>query len=159
MACIGILERGHSFSDSVGEAFASCGIQTHDILPVSEGKSYDAVIISTNPPEHICPCNANILITPDCIGAKNISSLTSKSVVSYGLCKKNTLTVSSLIGTRLVVSLQCDITTMQNGTVGEQEFCIDIEHADGIDNFLGIVAALLVSDISPETISRAVFDF
>ncbi len=159
MAHIGISERGHGFSDYLGAALSSFGVCGADIAPLAADESYDAIIISTEAPDTIPECNTDILIIPDCMSAKSISRVSAKSVVSYGLCKKNTLTVSSLIGTRLVVSLQREITTILNSTISEQEFCIDIEHADGIDSFLGIIAALLIADISPETISRVTFDF
>lgn len=152
MACIGILDKSCGTSAALEASLRRCGIGNVRIESAHEGKSYDAVLIGTDPPE-ICTCNADILIVADCISARKILPLKAKSVISYGLCQKDTVTVSSLINKRLVISLQREIPTLLNHIVSEQDFCIDIKCTDIIDSTLGIIAALLVSDVSPETIS------
>ncbi len=153
MACIGILDKNRSISDVLKASLYECGICNVTVESALEGESYDAVLIGTDPPE-ICTCNADILIVADCISSHRILPLTAKSVISYGLCQKDTVTVSSLINERLVISLQREIPTFLNHIVSEQDFCIDIKSADAIDTTLGIITALLVSDVSPETISN-----
>ncbi len=159
MARIGVLEHGQSISDYLRAALTYFGVQSAEIFSACDGESYDVVVIGIDAPFDIPTCDTNILIIPDCINATGISQLTANSVVSYGLCKKNTLTVSSLIGSRLVVSIQREISTICGDNVGEQELCINIQNFDSVDMLLGIITTLLVADISPEAISKGMSFF
>lgn len=117
----------------------------------------DVLLIGTHPPLHTRYTSAKTLIAPDCVNVDSLSGFSAKNVVSYGLCKKNTVTVSSLIGNRLVVSLQRELPTLYGDRLLEQDFCVNLLHAENADSVLGTVALLLVCGVPPHEISELSF--
>lgn len=98
---------------------------------------------------------ADIVIVPDICSVSTISQLKPKSVVTYGLSCKNTVTVSSLIEERLVVSIQREIVSLSGKRIIEQEFSIVLENLNKIEALLASISLLLLLDVSIDEIKHA----
>jgi len=91
--------------------------------------------------------NANTVIVPDICSISTIKQLAPKSVVTCGLSCKNTVTVSSLIENKLIVSIQREIVSLYGNKISEQEFSIDFKEIDQIEAILAAISVLLLIDI------------
>ncbi len=145
--------------------------KTNKLLPVIQSKVnsshfslekancstlFDCIIIG-EPPFELKKIHAKIAIAPDYILSDAIAPDSFENIITYGLCKKSTLTASSLIGERLVASLQREISTVSGEKIDEQEFFVTTKHAENSDEILGIVALLLVLGMEPCEISKLCF--
>ena len=101
--------------------------------------------------------SAKIVVAPDTLNPSLIQTCALHHVVTYGLCRKNTVTVSSLIDGKLVVSIQRDIVTLSDAHVDEQEFHVGLNNPDAADAVLAVVTSLLLLDVSIEQISALTF--
>ncbi len=117
---------------------------------------FDCIIIGETP-FALNEINAKIAIAPDYILSDAIAPNSFENIITYGLCQKSTLTASSLIGERLIASLQKEISTLSGEKIDEQEFFVTTKHAENSDEILGIVALLLVLGIPPSEISKLCF--
>lgn len=97
-------------------------------------------------------CNATRAIIPDTFRPNDFRF--AENVITYGLCHKNTVTVSSLIEDDLVISIQREIPTLCGGIVDPQEFHIKLAPFGEIEDALAVVATLLVFGVTPEKISK-----
>lgn len=158
MACIGISESGNHLVFALKRALGALGYNDIGVRLADSSGTFDAVLIGNPPPKSRDRFTTNVLIVPDCMDASELSPLLASSVISYGLRRKNTVTASSLIGTRLVVSVQRDIPTVDGGTIGEQELIVTVNHSEHSDEILGIAAALLALGIPAEEISTLTFN-
>lgn len=71
------------------------------------------------------------------------------SAVSYGLGRRNTLTLSSMEGGSVSVALQRELLTLSGQTVERQEWVLPFDHAQETpEEFLCQVGALLLLDES-----------
>ena len=127
------------------------------VMLICQNEAYDVALVGINPPKNHLTFSSDILIVPDCINADELPSEISDKVISYGLRKKNTVTASSLIGNRLVVSVQRSIPTPSGNTVEEQEIVVNMKTPDRADDILGIISALIVVGISSDELSSFVF--
>lgn len=180
MLCIGIYQKS---SNDLAKVLCSalsacdfdiifCGNRLIDIpnndknIPVAviAGKNLDFV----NTPADICIIesgydgtirlpSASIAVVPECCDIEKVNALEPKSVVSYGLCCKNTVTVSSLIDSSLVISVQREIVTLSGTRIVEQEFSVEIRSTDRVDAVLAVVSALLIADVPIEQIKQIQF--
>lgn len=157
MAEIGVSEGRSNFIFSLKSALNQLGLQKNGIRTVQNGDVFDAVLIGNPPPREKHQFDSQLLIVPDCIDADKLAHLPKKSVISYGLRSKNSVTASSLIGKRLVVALQTTVPTISGRTVEEQEFPISVRDEGQSDKILGIVSTLLTLDIPVEEISKICF--
>ncbi len=129
-------------------------------LPLSDDFKFvydgtcDVLLIGTEPPLRTKYTSAKTLIVPDCINVDSLFGFSAGNVISYGLCSKDTITVSSLIGNRLVVSLQRELSALSGEVIPEQDFCISISDAENADSVLGTVGLLLVCGMPPDKISE-----
>ncbi len=100
---------------------------------------------------------ADTVIVPDICSVSTISQLNPKSVITYGLSCKNTVTVSSLIQSKLIVSVQREIVSLGKNRIVEQEFSIDLKNSNQIEALLASISILLLLDIPVETIKHIDF--
>lgn len=132
----------------ISEAFKESKVA----IECTHGSSCDICLLSSaGTPTHT---DAKILIIPD---TKQISTLNAQEVISYGLCCKNTLTVSSCIDNTLVISLQRKIRTLGDASIEEQDFSVKISDPDEPEMILAAIATLLVSDVPINVISSLPF--
>ena len=157
MACVGVLSSENNALFSLKRSLCALGYPEHIVRIANRCNSFDAVLIDNPPPGRHDTFTSKILIVPDCMDASAIPECFSDSVISYGLRKKNTVTVSSLIGERLAVTVQRQIPTANGNVVAEQEFPINITHGENSDKALGIISTLLVLDVPPDKIAKITF--
>lgn len=100
-----------------------------------------------------CSSSSRIVISPD---AKSISTDASE-IITYGLCCKNTLTVSSYIDNTMVLSLQRAVLTLNGTEIEVQDFPVTITDPDEPEVVLAAVATLLACDVPVERISSIPF--
>ncbi len=105
------------------------------------------------------PITSNIVIAPDSLKRDIFSSISANSLISYGLCRRNTVTASSLVGSKLAVSLQRKITDIRGQVLEEQELMVNIENGEFAEETLGIVSLLLALGVSSRDISKLHFSF
>lgn len=98
-------------------------------------------------------CNTKILITPN---SKEIKT-TASEIITYGLCCKNTLTISSFIENNMVFSLQRAIRSIGGRRVEVQDFPAIISDADELEVVLAAVSVLLAADVQITKISSLPF--
>ncbi|MBR5478850.1 MAG: hypothetical protein IKU84_01575 [Clostridia bacterium] len=111
----------------------------------------DVCIFSASTPNSMC--TSKIAISPD---AKNIST-DAVEIITYGLCCKNTLTISSYIENRMVISLQRSVKTLNGNEVEVQDFPVIISDPDEPELVLAAVATLIVCDVPISQISKLPF--
>ena len=120
--------------------------------PYDSEIQFDLCVFEQNFSRRAHVCNATRAIIPDTFHPNNLRL--AEHVITYGLCHKNTVTVSSLIGDDLVISIQREIPTLCGGTVDPQEFHITLAPFGEIEDALAVVATLLVFGVTPEKISK-----
>lgn len=77
------------------------------------------------------------------------SRVRAASAVSYGLGRRNTLTLSSMEGGNVAVALQRELVTLSGRTVEGQEWVLPYDrHRETPEEFLCLVGALLLLDQS-----------
>lgn len=116
-----------------------------------ERKSADIAILSDASTAK--SCNSKIFITPN---SKTIKT-TASEIITYGLCCKNTLTISSFIENNMVLSLQRTIRTITGKQIEAQDFSITVSDKDEPELVLAAVSLLLVADVPIYEISRLSF--
>ncbi len=96
--------------------------------------------------------NATRAIIPDSFRPEDLGPM--ENAITYGLCHKNTVTVSSLIGNDLVISVQREIPTLSGDPVDPQEFHIKLAPFGDVEDALAVVTTLLAFGVTPEKISK-----
>lgn len=102
---------------------------------------------------------ANLVIVPDYLDRDLLEAFSAKNIISYGFCQKNTVTASSLIKSRLAVSLQRKMPDIYGKVIEEQEIVTSLPQSDMAEDALGFTAALLALGTAPEQISRMRLSF
>ena len=97
---------------------------------------------------------SKLIIVPDCLDRDLLSSFSGSTLISYGFCRKNTVTASSLVKSRLAVSLQRKISDIYGKVIEEQELIVSLHESQQPEDALGLVSALLALGIAPERISK-----
>lgn len=97
---------------------------------------------------------ASYVIMPDISGISTIKQLCPKSVITYGLSCKNTVTVSSVIRNNMVVSIQRELVTISGARIDAQEFPVSLQDINNVDSALASVALLLQLNIPIEKIKK-----
>ena len=173
MPCsIGIYQKTNSsFSDTVSDALRACGI---DVCPCGNGRRHEPCGIALYTadcaalfPDFLDICvlesahrisnsfpRAERVIMPDICSVAAISQLAPKSVVTYGLSCKNTVTVSSLIKGRMVVSIQREIVSVSGHRTVEQEFSMAAPDCGAVEATLASAALLLMLDVPIDTVKN-----
>ncbi len=100
---------------------------------------------------------ADTVIVPDICSVSTISQLKPKSVITYGLSCKNTVTVSSLIQSKLVISIQREIVSLSKKRIIEQEFTTSLKNSNQIEALLASISLLLLLDIPSDMIKNMEF--
>lgn len=98
-------------------------------------------------------CDAKILIIPN----SKVIKTTASEIITYGLCCKNTLTVSSFIENNMVFSLQRAIRSIGGKRIDVQDFPAIISDADEPEVVLAAVSVLLAADVQIAKISSLPF--
>ena len=98
-------------------------------------------------------CSSKIVISPD---AKKITT-DANEIITYGLCCRNTLTISSYIDDKMVLSLQRAVKTIGGNEVEVQDFPVIISDPEEPELVLAAVATLIASDVPIEEISMLPF--
>lgn len=114
---IGIIGEGdRSFIDAARERFSGRPVI---IEPVSENGGYDAVLVLPDArlPESGLKCR--ILVIPE---NTSVSGPKAKTVVSYGMSQRNTVTLSSTEDHDHVIALQRDVPSLKDTLIQRQEF-------------------------------------
>ena len=176
---VGIYQnKNSSFSDIICTSLSHFGVKTKqcanekepDISTDANSLSVYSVECAALLPDHLDICilesgyeksnsfpQANTVIVPDICSVSTINQLNPKSVITYGLSCKNTVTVSSLIQSKLVISVQREIVSLEKKRIVEQEFSIDLKNSSQIEALLASVSLLLLLDVPIETIKHAEF--
>ena len=123
------------------------------IITNPSGFKTDVALISNTFSQKTFPIKSDITIIPDSLDKDILSLISAKNVISYGLCTKSTVTASSLIGSKLGISLQRKIPDVHGHILDEQELFVDIAGDVQTENALGIVSTFLVLGKPPEDIS------
>ncbi len=97
---------------------------------------------------------SELVIVPDSLDRDLLSAFCAKNLISYGLCRKNTVTASSLVKSRLAISLQRKMADIYGKVIEEQEMIISLKETEQPEDALGLVSALLALGIAPERISK-----
>lgn len=146
MLKINVLQNdGELLKQVIANAFEECKTD------VEFGLDADLSIFTANTPKSTC--SSKIVISPD---AKNIST-DANQIITYGLCCKNTLTISSCIGGHMVLSLQRSVITLSGSEIEVQDFPITVSDPDEPEVVLGTVAALIACDVPISEISKLPF--
>ena len=130
------------------EAFKECGYDAEILL-----NSGDADICVLTSECNVKSCNSKIVILPNSMAISTNAS----EIITYGLCCKNTLTVSSCIGNNMVFSLQRTILTHSGARVDVQDFPATLSDPDEPELVLATVAVLLAADVPVSQISLLPF--
>ncbi len=176
---IGIYQKKNSsFSDIICTSLSQFGVditlRTNDkenrFLDDNNSLSVYAVECVALLPDHLDICilesgyeksnsfpQADTVIVPDICSVSTINQLNPKSVITYGLSCKNTVTVSSLIQRKLIISIQREIVSLSRNRIIEQEFSIDLKDSSQIEALLASVSLLLVLDIPVEQVKHIDF--
>lgn len=75
--------------------------------------------------------------------------LKADSAVSYGAAAKNSITVSSLEGDKIVLAIQRELVTVSGAVVERQELVLPFPAGTDSDRFLCLAGALLLLDVPP----------
>lgn len=173
---VGIYQnKNSSFSDIICTALSQFGVKIRQCTNEKEPNlSTDGNFLSVYSvecaallPDHLDICilesgyeksnsfpQADTVIVPDICSVSTISQLNPKSVITYGLSCKNTVTVSSLIQNKLIISVQREIVSLEKKRIVEQEFSIDVKDSSQIEALLASVSLLLLLDVPIETIKH-----
>lgn len=89
-----------------------------------EGKSYDAVLLMPDMGTQSFTISCNVLVVPDESSIKNVEA---KSVVSYGMSQRNTVTLSSTQELCKVIALQRDVMSLDGKLILRQEFPLECD--------------------------------
>lgn len=119
----------------------------------------DIALISSSFSKKVFSIKSNIAIVPDSLDKNLASEISANNIISYGLCRKNTVTASSLIGSKLGISLQRKIPDVFGHILDEQELIVNIDDGAHTEEALGVVSALLALGICPENISDSLLSF
>ena len=109
---------------------------------------FDIVLISPNTTSS-GTFHTNLLIAPESINIRALEASDFKNVISYGLCRKNTITMSSLSEKRLTVAVQRKIPICSSRTIDEQEISRLLIPDLSIEENLGIIATLIAIGVLP----------
>ncbi|MEG2858226.1 MAG: hypothetical protein RR994_06370, partial [Clostridia bacterium] len=104
-----------------------------------------------------CAARSDIVIAPGTMPASCLESLAPRSIVTYGLCCKNTLTVSSHIDGTLFITLQRALITFVGNRVEEQEFRVSVSDLSDVELVLAAVAVLILAGVPISHISTLEF--
>jgi len=174
MFCIGICQNEPDFlARLISAAVVECGFSVFYFdgnftrIPKDDGNT--VAIVATNPPydsevefdlcvyepdfcRNATGVRANLAIIPDSCKTQQFGGI--KNIITYGLCRKNTVTVSSLIADDLVISVQREFPTLCGTAVDAQEFHVTLPSVDDVDDALALVTTLLTLGVSPEKITN-----
>lgn len=174
MVCIGICQNEPNFlARIISATVTDCGFSVfyfdEEVIRVPKDDSNTVAIVALNHPydsdvefdlciyesdfcKKPCRVRSDLAIIPDTCKIQSLNEL--KNIITYGLCRKNTVTVSSLIADDLVISVQREFPTLFGGTVDSQEFHVTLPNVEDVDDALAIVTTLLALGVSPETITN-----
>ena len=120
--------------------------------PYDTNVQFDLCVYEPNFRRNSAGLNTTLAIIPDSCKPNQFQN--AENVITYGLCSKNTVTVSSLIANDLVISVQREIPTLTGCFVDAQEFHVTLSITDDVDDALAVVSTLLVLGVSPEKITE-----
>ncbi len=146
MLKINVLQKeGEILKQALISAFKNCNTD----IELSE----DAKVSVFTPGIQKSSCSSRIVIAPD---SKSIITDASE-IITYGLCCKNTLTISSYTGNNMVLSLQRSILTLSGTEVEVQDFPVTITALGEPEVILATVATLIACDVPVPKISTLPF--
>lgn len=128
---------------------ANCALMTNP-----KSATLDIALVSENLCRKPDTITSKLVIVPDSLDRDLLSAFCAKNLISYGLCRKNTITASSLVKSRLAVSLQRKMADIYGRVIEEQEMIVSLKEPTHPEDALGLVSALLALGISPEQISK-----
>jgi len=134
--------------------FSNCSLITNP-----KKANLDIALISCNLCRRPDSVETALAIVPDCLDDDLLASFSGRRLISYGLCRKNTVTASSLIDLRLAVSLQRKIHDVHGDIIEEQEIITSLDRGERTEDALGLVSTLLTLGVSPEDISKLSLPF
>ncbi len=120
--------------------------------PYDSNVRFDLCVYEPNFHRSISELNTTLAIIPDSCKPQQFQN--ADNVITYGLCSKNTVTVSSLIAHDLVISVQREIPTLTGHPVDAQEFHVTLPQIDDVDDALAVVSTLLALGVPPEKITE-----
>lgn len=156
MLKIGIYQRDCEVYDRViSAALAECNVPAEVRCAESLDPPLDICVLTGSEVESHHP--ANIVVAPATCDASCVAKYSPRSIVSFGLCCKNTITVSSLLENILIISIQRELVTLTNKHVDEQEFSVSISDPEEPELILAAVAILLLADVPIDKICTIAF--
>ena len=148
MLKIGVQQEGNELLYRVLEASLKACSRSAQLTHTTDA---DIIVFTEN--ASCSKCSAKTLILPN---SKCVDT-TASQIITYGLCCKNTLTISSCIGCNMVFSLQRMITTASGVRIDVQDFPISLSDPDEPELVLATVATLLAADVPVSQISKLDF--
>ena len=122
------------------------GIAVSRVYAASDAPDADILVVSPScvplPRDERKKPRCKVLLLPGGVGAGFADP---KSVVTYGMNSKNTLTLSSIGQENCVLALQRELVTASGGVVDRQEF--KVRSSGGADDLLAVSGALLLLDM------------
>ncbi len=154
MVYVGIFEDKNFPLSRAALKLTNCALATNP-----QSVKLDIALLSDSFKKCPTPIASNIVIAPDSLNRRIFSSISAQSLISYGLCRKNTITASSLVGSKLAVSLQRKINDICGHTLEEQELMVNIKNGEFAQEVLGLVSLLLALGTPTSEISNLNFSF
>ncbi len=174
MVCIGICQNEPNFLARIISATVSdCGFsvfyfdseeirvpkeESDTVAIVAVNKSYDSdvefdlCVYESEFCKNLKGIRSNLAIIPDTCKTQPFHE--TNNIITYGLCRKNTVTVSSLVADDLVISVQREFPTLFGETVDAQEFHVKLPSIEDVDDTLALVTTLLALGVSPNVITN-----
>ncbi len=155
MATIGIWERGDEVARGVRSALAAQGREEELVLANHPaqlgGRSLDLLCVGPDAVglAGLGAVDCRVLLLPGLAGPL-AKGLRCRSAVSYGTAAKDTLTLSSLEGDKLCLSLQREVTTLLGEVLEQQELCLTLAPGQSPLSRMAQAGALLLIGADPK---------
>lgn len=94
------------------------------------------------------PMSCKAALLPSAAG-DHLASVRAASAVSYGLSARDTLTISSRVGDKLMLALQREVVTVQGTAVEQQEFAVHCPPQFPQLSLLAVVGGLILLGAEP----------
>ena len=141
--------------------FSKALLQLSDCALMTNAKKadFDIALISGTLCRRPDRINSKLIIVPDYLDRDLLEAFCGEEIVSYGFCRKNTVTASSLIKSRLAVSLQRKMSDIFGNIIEEQEIITTLQNGEDAEAVLGLTPTLLALGTTADAISRIRFVF
>ena len=131
------------------------------VILITEGKNFellsgmepDILVLSSKCTKRPRPdsrrVKCKVLLLPGGAAAENIEA---DYAVSYGMSGRNSITLSSIKEEECILTLQRDVLTLDGTLLERQDIAVRRDRKTDTEEFMAIMAALLILGIPPEKI-------